>query len=366
MNMLKSAYQSQQGVALLTILLLVVAITIVAGSMLARQKIMVREYEVIQRQGQFREALLAGEALACELLVQDSLANHTDSPQDSWAKPINHYPTDNGNISLNISDEASHFNINNLYHDGKVDELAVSYFKALLKSQGLEPNLTNAILDWQDPDSDTTPDGGAEADFYQSLGKAVAIANQPFLTVDDLLNVKGMDKEKLTKIKPLLTAVPYYVPMNVNTVNPTLLSVLPNVNPAETANQNQQNPASSVSPTSIATPTNATLDITALSSWANSRASAIPIDSIDKLWAVPVFATLSNAQRQRVAPLLDIQSRAFQIVVKVTKDDKQSFLISQLAKVDNQQSQQNNVNLTNQSQQVVAYHRQFLATPPVL
>lgn len=356
---------SQNGVALLTILLLVVAITIVAGSMLARQKIMIREYDVTQRQGKFREAMLAGEALARELIVQDSLANQTDSPQDIWAKPIADYPTDNGNVSLQISDEASRFNINNLYHDGKADELAVSYFKALLQSQGLEPSLANAVLDWQDSDSDTTPEGGAEADFYQSLGKPVAIANQPFLTVDELLNVKGMDKEKLAKLKPLLTAVPYYLPMNVNTVNPALLSILSNVSQAQTANQdsrNNQAPASSVNP--MPTPsTNAPLDLTALASWASSRASAMPIDSVDKLWALPAFAPLTSEQRQRVTPLLDVQSRAFRVVVSVSNEGKQSFMTSQIAKVDSK-NLQNTANSTNSPQQVVTYNRQFLAITP--
>ena len=47
----------QQGMALLTILLLVVAITIVAGSMLANQKVMIREFELTKGQGQLRESV---------------------------------------------------------------------------------------------------------------------------------------------------------------------------------------------------------------------------------------------------------------------------------------------------------------------
>ena len=44
----------------LTILLLVVAITIVAGSMLANQKVMIREFELTKGQGQLKEYALAG------------------------------------------------------------------------------------------------------------------------------------------------------------------------------------------------------------------------------------------------------------------------------------------------------------------
>jgi type II secretory pathway component PulK len=143
--------RSQQGVALLTILLLVVAITIVAGSMLARQRVMVREYAATQRQGQAQQAALAGEAIAREIILQDSLANQADSLQEAWAKPLPQYPITGGSLSLRISDEASRFNINNLYHDGNVDNQALAYFRALLQAQGIEPEIAMAVLDWQDP-----------------------------------------------------------------------------------------------------------------------------------------------------------------------------------------------------------------------
>lgn len=364
--------RSQQGVALLTILLLVVAIVIVAGSMLARQKIMVREYEATKRQGQVKEAVLAGEAFVHEMIAQDSMANQTDSPQDVWAKPLPSVPTDNGTISVHISDEASRFNINNLYHDGKVDDTAVSYFKALLRSQKIDPAIANAALDWQDTDSDTTPEGGAEADYYQSLGQNLglkqSIANQPFISVDELINIKGMDKEKLAKLKPLLTAVPYFLPMNVNTVNPVLLSIMPSV-PANAQNNSQnpnQNHNQNASQPNNQLPTNLTLDMAALNHWASSRATAMPLDSVNKLWELPVFASMPANQRQQLAPLLDVQSRAFRVAITVTYDDKTSYFTSLLAKVDapNASNTTNQANSPAPPKHVIAFQRQFLAMPP--
>ncbi len=73
----------QQGMALLTILLLVVAITIVAGSMLANQKVMIREFELTKGQGQLKEYALAGEAMATNLIAQDSQVNQVDSLADA-------------------------------------------------------------------------------------------------------------------------------------------------------------------------------------------------------------------------------------------------------------------------------------------
>ena len=164
----------QQGMALLTILLLVVAITIVAGSMLANQKVMIREFELTKGQGQLREYTLAGEAMATNLIAQDSQVNQVDSLTEAWAKPLAQQTLNQAKISIKIDDDASRFNINNLYHDGKVDDTALVFFQALLQTNGLSPNIAMAVLDWQDPDSDTRADGGAEAAYYQSTGKKMA------------------------------------------------------------------------------------------------------------------------------------------------------------------------------------------------
>lgn len=365
--------RSQQGVALLTILLLVVAITIVAGSMLARQRVMVREYAATQRQGQAQQAALAGEAIAREIILQDSLANQADSLQEAWAKPLPQYPITGGSLSLRISDEASRFNINNLYHDGNVDNQALAYFRALLQAQGIEPEIAMAVLDWQDPDSDTMPEGGAESDYYQSLGRALPmpIANQPFISIDELLSVRGMDKQKLDKLRPLISVVPFFMPMNVNTVNPTLLAIIPSVTdlPA-TAIAGQGNNLASA-------PTNNTaslLEPSALASWAAARPTAMPIESVTNLWVQPAFASVPEAQRGKVAGLLDVQSRAFRVVVTVTLDDSQRFFTSQLAKMDaridpaNAETGANpglnSTNTSSQAPRVVAFNRQFLAMAP--
>ena len=151
----------QQGMALLTILLLVVAITIVAGSMLANQKVMIREFELTKGQGQLREYALAGEAMATNLIAQDSQVNQVDSLADAWAKPIAEQTINQARVNIKIDDDASRFNVNNLYHDGKVDDTALAFFQALLQANGLSPNIAMAVLDWQDPDSDTRADGGA-------------------------------------------------------------------------------------------------------------------------------------------------------------------------------------------------------------
>ncbi|ATQ85443.1 general secretion pathway protein GspK [Moraxella osloensis] len=378
----------QQGMALLTILLLVVAITIVAGSMLANQKVMIREFDLTKGQGQLREYALAGEAMATNLIAQDSQVNQVDSLTEAWAKPLAEQTLNQAKVSIKIDDDASRFNINNLYHDGKADDTALAFFQALLQANGLSPNIAMAVLDWQDPDSDTLADGGAEAAYYQSTGKkmAMAIANQPFISINELQHVRGMDSEALQKLAPYLTAVPYYLPMNINTVKPELLTILVNLPTEANGNQpqgsnradNDGNPQSGQD-TSAASNVAAThqIDDRAIINWANARANNLPVQTLTQLWAVPSFAQIDERNKARIAKLLATQSQSFRVVVSVKSDDKQLFLHSQIAKIlpkaDNDPAPASGVSATlmpapvntqngtqNTPPQIITYNRQFL------
>lgn len=356
--------KQQSGVALLTILLLVVAITVMAGGMLASQKVMVREYAVAQNQTQFNQYALYAENVAKQLIFEDSQTNQTDSLLDVWAKPIAKQAIDNAEIHVTLQDESQRFNINNLYHDGAVDKNAVAYFTALLTANGLDSTIANAVLDWQDPDSDPTGDGGAEFEFYQSLGKdkVVEIANQPFASVDELIKVRGMDKEKLAKIKPLLTAVPFFLPMNINMIKPELLSAIGLINQTNTE---QQNTASAPASTPTPNPQNQTgqLDLLELNNWASKRDTAIPMESVEIFWQLPMMNAVSNEQKNVMRSLLSVQSHAFRVITTIKVDNKQRFFASYLAKVQNNADNQNDLQ-DKKNGNIVVFNRQILPFLP--
>ncbi len=313
---------SQKGVALLTILLLVVSITVVAGSMLASQRVMLRQFVLTKNQDQLREYAIAGEIFASQIIQEDAKITQTDSLQDIWAKPLPPYPVRQGVVEVSIQDNAKFFNINNLYYNGKVDEQALTYFKRLLISQDIEPEIANAILDWQDPDSESIAEGGAEADFYQSANQTtpMPIANQPFLTIDELAYVRGMDNEKLAKLRPFVTAVPFFLPMNINTASPELLMALADGKAMDLAN------------------------------WATARHTSMAIESVEAFWKLPQFSQVPSNEQQAVNHLLDVQSLSFRVLITTKVDNRTHYFISQLAK----------------KQGVVsAFNRQFLAFKPV-
>ena len=316
---------SQRGVALLTILLLVVSITVVAGAMLASQKVAIRRSGLLFDQNQLLQDIQAGQQLAVTMIRADHGLNDTDSEQDIWAQPIPPYTLSNHSVSIELRDEASRFNLNNLYQDGAADTISLAVFQRLLTQLNLEADIAIAVLDYQDTDSDVYQDGGDESVIYgQQLNSTVtgALLNRPFVSIDQLQEVRGMSAEALAVLRPYVTAVPYYVPINVNTASPVLLSALID---GATSQQMQ-----------------ALVDIRAKQA----------ITSVDELWQLPSLSVLDAKQRTALAPLLSVDSSAFMALITATDNAtagqaRQRFatvLISKTAMDDSQTVSNSNDN----------------------
>lgn len=282
---------SQRGVALLTILLLVVSITVVAGAMLASQKIAIRRSGLLFDQNQLLQDINAGQQLAVMMLRADAALNDTDSEQDIWAQPIPPYPLANHSISIELRDEASRFNINNLYHEGEVDSAALALFQRLLTQLNLEPDIAIAVLDYQDTDSDVYQDGGDESVVYSQQMNGAAestLPNQPLVSIEQLQGVRGVDAEVIATLRPYISAIPYYVPININTASPVLLAAL-----MDGANSEQ------------------------MEGLINMRANQA-LASIDDIWQLPTLSGLNTEQREVLAPLLAVDSSAFMALITAT------------------------------------------------
>ncbi|MDN5565419.1 MAG: type II secretion system minor pseudopilin GspK [Psychrobacter sp.] len=302
--------RSQQGVALLTVLLLVVSITVVAGSMLASQKIAIRRSSLLLNQDKLLQAIDAGEQLAMTIIRADNQLNDTDSLQDIWAQPSPPFSLGNYSISVGLRDEAARFNINNLYYDNAVDGEALSVFERLLTQLNLEPEIAIAVLDWQDSDSEVYKDGGDEQTVYAGSGSLSnsslsndALPNQPFITIEQLAKVRGVDAEVLASLRPFITAVPYYLPINVNTASPVVLASLVN---GATSEQMQ--------------------------TLVDQRDKQV-VASIDDLWQLPPLNALSAEQQQAIAPLLAVDSTAFMALMTATDNGSEGNIRQRYATV---------------------------------
>lgn len=281
---------SQRGVALLTILLLVVSITVVAGAMLASQKIAIRRSGLLFDQNQLLQDINAGQQLAVTLIRADAKLNDTDSAQDIWAQPIPPYTLGGHSIDIELRDEGSRFNINNLYHNGAVDvdTAALAVFQRLLTQLNLEPDIAIALLDYQDADSEVYQDDGDESVVYaqqSNRGAEQNLPNQALLSIDQLAEVKGVDAQVLATLRPYITAVPYYLPININTASPVLLAALVE----GTSSQQMQ-------------------------SIVELRAKQA-FGSVDDVWQLPVLSSVKEEERKALTPLLAVDSQAFMALI---------------------------------------------------
>ena len=282
---------SQRGVALLTILLLVVSITVVAGAMLASQKIAIRRSGLLFDQNQLLQDIDAGQQLAVTMIRADANLNDTDSTQDIWAKPVPPYTLGTHSIGIEMRDEASRFNINNLYQNGAVDSNALAVLQRLLTQLNLAPDIAIAVLDYQDADSEVYQDGGDESTVYNQQSNSSVdndLPNQRLVNIDQLQNVKGINAEVLAVLRPYLTVVPHYLPININTASPVILAALID---GATSQQMQT-----------------IVDL---------REKQV-VESIDEIWQLPILGSLNEKQRKALAPLLAVDSQAFTALITAT------------------------------------------------
>ncbi len=144
-----------------------------------------------------------------------------------WAMPFPPVPMDGGTATVSVVDDARKFDINELVNTrtGVVDQTRVQVLQRLFAILEVNPQIIAAIIDWLDPDSVETPDGGAEADYYMRLTPPYEPRNGPMPSIGDLRMVRGVDTPTFMLLRQFLT-VAYEPQVNANTAPPELLASL--------------------------------------------------------------------------------------------------------------------------------------------
>ena len=98
----------------------------------------------------------------------------------------------NGTVTYQITDENGKTNINRASREVLIKILSASGIK-IGEQQDV---IADSILDWIDEDDEHRLNG-AESDYYQSLPNSYNAKNEPFDSLDELLRVKGINREIL-------------------------------------------------------------------------------------------------------------------------------------------------------------------------
>ena len=216
----------ERGLAAITAILIVAVAATAATMMLAQQAAVLDQTMLVVSRAQADLYARAGLDWARGTILEDSqVSGAFDSLGEAWAKPIVGLPVDRAVVSGAITDEQGKFNLNNLVKGTQKSPEDMVIFQQLLASQGLAPELADAVLDWIDPD-DTVSGAGAEDAYYLSLKKPYRTANTPMIQIEELYRVRGFDAATVAKLRPFVTALPEHTAVNVNTAPEQLLDVV--------------------------------------------------------------------------------------------------------------------------------------------
>ena len=301
--------KQQQGIALITILVMVALATILAATIAKRQANTAENTAYLMRQNQSLLYAKSAEAFFSELLVDDAEnAGDIDHLQENWAKPMPAFPVEDGFVSGTLQDESGKFNLNSLVNnDGTPNPQAKAWFEKLLLRVGLPEKLSEAVIDWQDADDETVGAMGAEASYYQCLPQGYLAPNSKFHSVEELKLVRGFEGQKYLQIVDYVSAAPTSdSKVNVNTASVMLLASL-----------------------------DPKLDVNAVQQALQQRQENLEyFSNINDLWAIEPFTQVNPDIRNEVNDLLGVQSSYFKAKIEVLLSERKRQFSSDLVRKD--------------------------------
>lgn len=218
----------QRGIALLTVLLLVLVMGLLVIALLDDIRFGLRRAGNAQEMAQARWQALGSEQLARARIA----ALHAASPgittlDGGWDDAPVVLPTDAGTVSARLRDGTHCFNLNSVVGGAndlvQRDEDGAADFLALLRALDLPETraqaLTDVLVDWIDSDQSPSPLGAEDADYlrgregYRTGGTLLADPSE-------LRAMLGFDAETCRRLRPHVCALPTTAPtpININTL----------------------------------------------------------------------------------------------------------------------------------------------------
>jgi general secretion pathway protein K len=224
---------SARGVALITVMLIVALIAILATQMTARLQLQMQRTTNIASNQQAYWYAMGAEAFAKRVLVQ-SFADNAEVTHlgQIWAQGESTFPVDLGEITGEITDLNSCFNLNALRNDdddsnniGNITTKspARAAFEELLIVMNIEgvgsfeaQYMADALTDWLDANSSISSSGGAEDNDYAAKAFPYLAANNYLASIGELRVVEHFTVNVINKLKDYACVLPN---TNLNKIN---------------------------------------------------------------------------------------------------------------------------------------------------
>ncbi len=220
----------REGMALLTVLLLVAVMSVVAVAILDDVRFSVRRATNVEFQSQAQWYAAGVENLARGRIARLSAAGSVRTPlEPAWNGRPMRFPIDGGVLTATVTDGQACFNLNSLVlgfgEDLTARPLGAAQFRALGRAVGAPDSrmraIADALTDWLDADTTPLP-LGAEDGAYAGLARPYRTGGVMLAEVSELRAVKGVDAETYRRLRPWVCALPTsrLSPLNVNTLTP--------------------------------------------------------------------------------------------------------------------------------------------------
>ncbi|MCK5897079.1 MAG: type II secretion system minor pseudopilin GspK [Cocleimonas sp.] len=324
----------QRGIALVIALMITTLAISLASIAMYRQQIQIRLTSNISSLEQAYQYAVGMEDWSKKTLEQDYKDNpRVDHEKENWASKLPPISIEGGVLVGQLFDLQGRLNLNSIdmiypkLPQSRAGAIAIPgganqpKTKKVFKTEpliyrritdlvakidteqtlGPPENFTDTLWDWIDS-KDDEKQGGAESGYYQSLEKPYMAANAPLTDISELRLLKGLTKDLIEDLKPLVSTLPKDTKINLNTAPKEVLAAIGfdsgTVNAIKTAREN------------------------------------IPFEDMNDFWALPEVSTLfatgteMGKRKANYAQTLTVTSDYFLLEGSVTMNNTRLFINS--------------------------------------
>ncbi|WP_339538981.1 type II secretion system minor pseudopilin GspK [Pseudomonas sp. RA_15y_Pfl2_54] len=223
----------QQGMAIISALLIAAVVAVIAAGMLTRQSVATRALEADQQRVQGRWMVQGGVEISRQILWDARQRDPLTRLDQPWAQRL----VAQG-FEGRLEDEQGKFNLRNLVANERVDEAQVQAFERLCELIGVSAALNQRIrqrviesyprlLNVQIAENNNGFDSGRATS--PNASRKPQNPTLPMLrSIDDLRSVDGVNDAVIGKLAPYLTVIPATTWINGNTATaPVLAAYVP-------------------------------------------------------------------------------------------------------------------------------------------
>ena len=211
--------QRQQGLALITVLMIFAIVSLLAVSMIERQAADIQRSGTLLAMQQANAFVIGAEqAVKTGLYLDWNADKEKDHANEEWAID-RRFPLSPGTVFIRIRDAQGRFNLNTLAKGSANRDRQQQRFTNLLNILGLDPELAPRMVRWMD-------DTSQEDDRYQSMDPPYRAAYQNCRHTSEILLLEGMDLETYRRLEPYIACLPITAALNVNTASGAVLAAL--------------------------------------------------------------------------------------------------------------------------------------------